>query len=232
MGLWSHFDIYYGQYGSSNRWTSHQGTQTSFEIADPNPGIYIVEFLDSAMIRSDSQWAEDQSRDVLLRADTVMTTEPDPNYLPTIASISTDKGGNTGVVTVQITGGWLDPNATASLVHAGHGDIIAREVRGQSDCTGLTAVFDLRGREAGEWNLVVANPDGQHASSPTLFTIEQGGHQSYGWRFLAETRSAEGGSRSTVSALGILAIRMPTILSCWLRFPKEQNIILTSIALT
>jgi len=178
MGAWSHFDIYYGQYGSSNRWTSHQGTQTSFEIADPNPGTYIVEFLDSAMIYAQEYgyggYSEDQSRDVLIKADTTFTVEPPPDYLPTITSISIDKGGNTGLVTVEIRGGWLDPNTTVALVSSGFEDIIAQSVSGDPECTTLTATFDLTDKEPGEYNLTVTNPDGQSTTAPSPFTVEEG----------------------------------------------------------
>jgi len=174
MGLWSHFDIYYGQYGSSDHWVSHQGTQTSIEIPEPNAGTYIVEFLDSAMLYSDSQWREDQTRDVLIRAHTAFTKESPPDYIPTIASISTDKGGNTGLVTVEIKGAWLDPNSTVSLVRSGFEDIIAQNVSGDPNCTTLTTTFDLTDKEPGQYNLTVTNPDGQSTAAPSPFTIEEG----------------------------------------------------------
>lgn len=175
MGLWSHFDIYYEEYGSSDHWVSRQGTQTSIEIPNPAPGTYIVEFMDSAMLYDGYRWSEDQTRDVFIRADTTFSVEPPPNYLPTITSISTDRGGNTGFVTVEIRGGWLDPNATVSVVRSGQEDIVAHYVYGSSDGTTLTALLDLTDKEAGEWNLVVTNPDGQSATAPGVFTIEETG---------------------------------------------------------
>jgi transcriptional regulator CtsR len=175
MGLWSHFDIYYEEYGGADQWVSPEGTQTSIEIPNPEPGTYIVEFLDSAMLYNDSQYSEDQTRDVLIKADTTFTVEPPPGYLPTITSVSTDRGGNTGFVTVEIKGGWLDANATVSLVRSGYEDIVAQNVYGSSDGIALTATFDLTDKEPGEWNLVVTNPNGQSATAPSPFTIEQGG---------------------------------------------------------
>jgi len=175
MGLWSHFDIYYSRYGSSKRWASRDGTQTSIEIPSPAAGTYIVEFTDSAMLCDNSHWSEDQSRDVMIKANTTSTTESTLNYLPTITSLSTDKGGNVGLVTVKIKGGWLDPNATVSLVHSGFEDIIAQNISGDPDGTTLTATFDLTEKEPGQYNLIVINPDGQLAAAPGPFTIEQGG---------------------------------------------------------
>jgi len=175
MGLWSHFDIYYGQYGGSSHWVSpeaYDDRRTSIEISNPAAGLYIVEFMDSAMIYTNG-WSEDQSRDVLIKADTTFTVEPPPNYLPTITSLSTDKGGNTGLVTVEIKGGWLDPNAAVSLVRIGYEDIIAQTVSGDPNRTTLTAAFDLRDKEPGEYNLTVTNPDGQSTTAPSPFTIEE-----------------------------------------------------------
>jgi hypothetical protein len=175
MGLWSHFDVYYDVYGSSDHWVSRQGTNIGMEIPAPDAGTYIVEFMDSAMLYTDSEWSEDQTRDVLIRASTTFTTEPLPFYLPVISSISTDKGGNAGFVTVEIKGAWLDPNATVSLVCQDYNDIVAQNVLGDPNATTLTATFDLTGKEPGEWNLVVTNSDDQRAAAPAPFTIEQGG---------------------------------------------------------
>jgi len=192
MGLWSHFDIYLGQYGSLDHWVSHQGTRISLEIPNPHPGIYIVEFLDSAMISGDSGWAPDQSRDVLLKADTVVSTDPDPDYVPTITSISPDKGGNTGFVTVTIEGGWLDPNATVSLVRGGQPVITAMSVYGEPDQTTLIATFDLDSQQPGQCSLVVTNPDGQTATSPMPFVIEQGGEPELWMEIIGREKVREG----------------------------------------
>jgi hypothetical protein len=175
IGLWSHFDVYHEEYGGPDHRVSPQGTRPCIEIPNPDPGTYIVEFLDSAMLSTDSQYSEDQTRDVLIKADTAFTVEPPPGYLPTITSVSTDRGGNTGSVTVEIKGGWLGANATVSLVRSGYADIVAQYVYGSSDGTALTAIFDLTGKEPGEWALVVTNPDGQSAAAPSPFTIEEGG---------------------------------------------------------
>lgn len=175
MGAWSHFDIYYEEYGSSNHWVSRQGTQTSIEIPNPVAGTYIVEFMDSAMLYDGDRWSEDQTRDVLIRADTTFSVEPPLNYLPTITSISPDRGGNTGFVTVEIRGGWLDSNATVSLTRTGYESIVAQDVDLGSDGRSILATFDLIGKEPGEYTLEVTNPDGLSATAPTQFIIEEGG---------------------------------------------------------
>ena len=175
MGWWSHFDIYYGQYGSPTRWVSQNGTETSIEIPEPEAGTYIVQFTDSAWLRIGDRMIEDLSRDVMIKANTTFTVEPPLNYLPTITSLSTDKGGNTGLVTVEIKGGWLDPNATVALVHQDYGEVFAHSVFGDLNGTSLAATFDLTGKDPGQYTLIVINPDGHQVYAPTEFTIEQGG---------------------------------------------------------
>jgi hypothetical protein len=102
------------------------------------------------MLFSNSRWSEDQTRDVLIKTETTFTVEPLPGYLPTITSVSMDKGGNAGFVTLEIKGGWLDPNATVSLVHSGYEDIIAQNVYGAPNSTTLTATFNLTNKEPDE----------------------------------------------------------------------------------
>jgi len=175
MGLWSHFNVYYDVYGSSNHWVSRQGTNIAMEIPAPDAGTYIVEFMDSAMLYTDSEWSDDQTRDVLIRASTTFTAEPLPFYLPTITTLSTNRGGNAGLVTVEIKGAWLDPNATVSLVRQDYNDIVAQTVLGDPNATTLTATFDLTGKEPGDYNFVVTNPDRHMVIAPPPFNIEQGG---------------------------------------------------------
>jgi len=174
IGLWSHFDIYYEQYGGSYHWISKQGPQISMDIPGPVSGTYIVEFMDSAMLYIGNYWSEDQSRDVLIKAD-ITSSFGQPEYLPSITGMSPNKGGNTGLVTVEINGGWLDPNSTVSLEHPSYGKIIAENVYGSADRTILTATFDLIGKYPGKWNLSVTNPRGINVTAPTPFIIEEGG---------------------------------------------------------
>ena len=175
MGLWSHFDVYYGEYGSPDHWVSRQGTRVSMEIPDPSPGMYIVEFLDSAMLIANGGYSEDQARDVLLKADTAYTIEPPLEYLPTISSLSTNSGGNSGPITVEIQGAWLDPDATVSLIRVGYEYIEGQDTYGTPDRTKLTTTFNFLGEGPGEWILVVTNPDDHSTSAPEPFTILEGG---------------------------------------------------------
>jgi len=94
---------------------------------------------------------------------------------PFITSLSTNKGGNTGLVTVETNGERLDSDATVSLVRSGYEDIIAKNVYGSSNRRTLTATFNLIGKEPGEWTLIVTNPDGQSTTSQSRFSIMEGG---------------------------------------------------------
>ncbi|OGN99477.1 MAG: hypothetical protein A2Y58_05285 [Chloroflexi bacterium RBG_13_51_52] len=96
-------------------------------------------------------------------------------YQPLINSLSPAGGGNTGPVTMEIWGGWLDANGTVALSRPGYQDIVAQDVQGSPDLTMLTASFDLAGKEPGDWTLTVANPDGKTAIATSSFSIEQGG---------------------------------------------------------
>ena len=198
MGLWSHFDIYYEEYGCSEHWVSRQGTRVSMEIPDPDPGTYIVEFLDSAMIYG----GEDQTRDVLLKADITFSVEPQPDYLPTITSLSIDRGGNTGFVTVEMKGGWLDSNATVSLTRSDYEDIIAQNVYGSANGTTLTATFNLTDKEPEKWNLVVTNPDGRNATAPSLFIIEEGGEPEFWMEIIGREKIRAGREQTYIVRYG------------------------------
>jgi len=94
---------------------------------------------------------------------------------PSIASVSPDKGGNTGAVTVTINGRHLDPNAQVKLTKVGEKDITPTFVTGSPDGIYLTAIFFLTGKSAGKWNLVVTNPNGNFANYEDGFILEDGG---------------------------------------------------------
>ena len=94
---------------------------------------------------------------------------------PVILSVSPNQGGNSGLVTLTITGTGLDPAAQAKLVKTGEADITASYVTGLADGTCLTATFVLNGKTPGLWDVVVTNPGGQIAALPAGFVIVAGG---------------------------------------------------------
>jgi hypothetical protein len=181
LGVWSYFAVYSDYYPSSRRWQSPgagEDRYTSVLIQDPEPGRYIVEFMDSAMIQEvGGAFAADQSRDVLIRAAATATAsgEPPLSYLPSITKITPERGGNTGPVTVEVRGTNLDENATVSLAGTGTGSVQAVEVSGTPTRTSLFSLFNLEGCGAGQYTLTVTNPDGKSATSPIGFFVEDGG---------------------------------------------------------
>ena len=178
MGLWSHFIVYYGRYGASDHWQSPDASddrQTSIEIPNPKSGTYIVEFMDSAMIWDGNLWMKDQSRDVLIKAGTTFSIAQASSYLPKISSVSPNKCGNAGIVTIKIEGTSLNPEATVSLVRQGLEDIIAENVSGTSDGTNISATFNLTGVDPGNYDLVVTNPDGRNVTAPNPILVTEGG---------------------------------------------------------
>lgn len=91
---------------------------------------------------------------------------------PAIDDISTNVGGNSGTVTLQIDGTGFEPDATVKLVRAGQPDLIgqANIEKGRK----ITVIFDLTGRPTGAWDVVVAQPKSV-LTVPGGFTIEEGG---------------------------------------------------------
>jgi len=168
----SHFNIYRGQWGSSEHWMGSYGLSAEVLIPNPQPGLYIVEFIDGQMISG----GDSQKRDVMIMADIGAPPSKEPvSYLPVISGITPTKGGNSGIVSVTVRGAWLDPNATVSLVRTGLDPINASEVQGSPARTSLIATFDLAKKAPGVYSLIVSRPDGKTATSPVPFSIEEGG---------------------------------------------------------
>ncbi|MCX6693073.1 MAG: DUF6531 domain-containing protein, partial [Methanomicrobiales archaeon] len=172
MGTWSRFRIHREQWGSGQQWISSSGPAASLSITDPSAGLYIIEFMDTTMA---GRTNEGQAREVLLKASTTGQVSPSPTYLPAISAYTPKSGGNTGIITAQIKGAWLESNATVNLEGIGGTNISAYSVNGSAGKTILEASFNLIGKTPGEYTLTVTNPNGQTITSSVPFTIEQGG---------------------------------------------------------
>jgi len=168
MGDWSHFTVYYNQFGGSTRWMSSYGADASLTITDPAPGRYLVEFVDNQLISG-----ETQNRDVMIRVDTVAHQDP-ISKIPFITGITPDRGGVSGSVTIFVRGKSLDSNGTVLLSRYGYENITATSLEQMGDY-GVLARFDLSNRDPGSYSVEVINPDGLSATSPVSFTIENGG---------------------------------------------------------
>ena len=88
-----------------------------------------------------------------------------------LTSISPTWGADSGTVQVRIIGTSIDPAATARLRRTGQSDIVGQSTTVQPDSSQLETTFDLTGRLAGPWNVVVQNPDNTTASLNGAFQI-------------------------------------------------------------
>ncbi len=125
---------------------------------------------------------------------------------PSITSISPDKGGNAGNVTVTIKGNYLDPKAEVKLVK-GSEEIIATGVSGSNNGNSINATFDLVGKTPGISDLVVTNPGSGTVISSNAFTIEEGGE-----------------AKLWVDIVGRDTIRVGREQTYWIRYGNSGNI--------
>src|SRR5271157_325330 len=92
---------------------------------------------------------------------------------PTLTGITPSGGSNTTVVSITNLSG-INFNTTikpsVKLNRTGNADIAATNVTALLS-TWLTCTFDLTGQEAGSWNVVVTNPDGQEGMFANGFTV-------------------------------------------------------------
>ncbi|NLY75963.1 MAG: OmpA family protein [Firmicutes bacterium] len=95
---------------------------------------------------------------------------------PEITSFTPPQSLNTETVTMIIDGAKFDQSASVKLSRPGKTDIYPAQVKVESK-NRIVCRFDLRGQEAGEWDLIVANTDRltgrlKQASPPPSFRIE------------------------------------------------------------
>jgi thermitase len=94
-----------------------------------------------------------------------------PSAAPTIATISPDSGNNSGLVTTtNLTGSGFVTGSEPVLRKLGQADISATGITIVSS-TKITCSFNLNGKQAGSWDVVVTNPDGQSAILPGGFSV-------------------------------------------------------------
>jgi uncharacterized repeat protein (TIGR01451 family) len=90
---------------------------------------------------------------------------------PTVTSITPNTGLDTGIVSItNLVGTNFQSGATVKLTKSGESDINATNVNVASD-TQITCDLDLTGATAGQWNVVVTNPDAQSGTLSNGFTV-------------------------------------------------------------
>ena len=93
---------------------------------------------------------------------------------PCITGLAPRSGGDTGSVTVRITGQGFSPGATVKLARTGHPDILGRPVTVEENGSALTVGFDLLNQAQGEWDVIVISPSQQSTTADSEFRIEPG----------------------------------------------------------
>ncbi|ALB42470.1 hypothetical protein AA650_20215 [Anabaena sp. WA102] len=96
-----------------------------------------------------------------------------------IHSLSTKVGGNSGKVTVVISGAKFDSGTTFTLVDKNLGIEIATSRLDLLDSTKAFATFNLKGKKAGSYNLVAKNKDNQTVTLQDSFSVVEGGKANF-----------------------------------------------------
>jgi hypothetical protein len=111
----------------------------------------------------------------------IKVTDPCNSYITNTASITVipknillkpKKGGNTGAVTVNISGRQFAEGCAVKLMK-GISEITGSDITFISPIE-ITASFDLRNQEQGLWDIVLINSDGATETFSQIFTVEEG----------------------------------------------------------
>jgi hypothetical protein len=90
---------------------------------------------------------------------------------PTVTSITPSSGNNTGTVHItDLAGSNFQSGATVKLTKSGQSDLNATSVTVAS-ASKITCDFNLASAAAGQWNVVVTNPDAQSGTLSNGFTV-------------------------------------------------------------
>lgn len=100
-------------------------------------------------------------------------TPPDCWYIvvsPRVTAVSPSSATNAAPVEITIAGSDLDSGAEVRLRRPYESDIIATGVASNRSGT-ISCTFDLTGRAAGDWDVVVENPDGKCVRVPEALSV-------------------------------------------------------------
>ncbi|MEM7030769.1 MAG: right-handed parallel beta-helix repeat-containing protein [Chloroflexota bacterium] len=94
---------------------------------------------------------------------------------PELVYLSPTKGGNTGNVTLTISGKNVTGESEVKLTKTGETDIIPINVISASGGLQLMVTFDLRGKTPGTWDVVITSPSNEIETLEAAFEIVNGG---------------------------------------------------------
>jgi outer membrane protein OmpA-like peptidoglycan-associated protein len=138
--------------------------KTALQIAQENYQSAMVEFL--------SNWGKPPtSADTSTPAVTETTASKEtPKSMPEIKTITPNKGFNNGSVLVSIEGSNFVDGLQVKLTGA-TGDISGINIKVETAAK-VSCFFDLNNKTAGQYKIVLTNPDGQVASFKDVFMVE------------------------------------------------------------
>jgi hypothetical protein len=138
---------------------------------------------------------------------------------PSILTISPNKGGNAGSVTVTVTSTGLQEGATAKLVR----DI--DEIIGTNtqliDVGKIATTFDLTVASAGLWGLVITNPDSSQISCENCFVVQEGGEAKLWYEILGLESIRAERYQSYIVRFGNAGLVDAKDVSIFLSIPKD-----------
>jgi len=226
LGLWSTLQVFQTTLDATPDWTA-TGCKMHLDIPNPPAGRYYIHLTDSAWITGP------QSRDHMILVDTTGQPAPPEDHAPVITGLSTYTGGTGVSVTVIISGAWLSEDATVTLKRDGYPEVLAHYVLGTPDAHELTATFDLTSTSAGEWTLLVTDPDTQAAQAPQPFTVTSGGEARPWVEVIGRDTIRAGrestcvlryGNSGTVDANHVwLFVAMPTAIEYEIELPWQMS---------
>jgi len=150
------------------------------------------------------------------------------NPVLSVSAITPLHAANISAMEGVIFGNGMQTGASVSLRKSGQADILGTQAVVQEGNATLAVKFDLTGKAAGVWDILVTNPDGSNATLPAAFTVDASG--------LADVWAESGGpplvrpgstptfyvlfgNRGNVDALDVpITIAVPAALSLALRF--------------
>jgi hypothetical protein len=125
-----------------------------------------------------------------------------------LLAVTPNRGGNSGTVTLAVTGEALPEDAGVRLTAAGGGQVLPRS-QSRVDATRIMATFDLAGVPAGRADVVVSGPAGAVRTLAGSFLVLDGGTSDFWFEIAGPERIRAGrqasfelrwGNRGTIDA--------------------------------
>lgn len=141
--------------------------QCSFDLSGVSAGVYNVK-----VVNEDGQTG--LAADSFTVKDSPVTIEPTPTPTPVlqVLKISPESGFNNGSIMVDVRGVNIDPAASIKLSGNGTSEIVGENVKVTSP-QDLQCFFDLTNQQAGNYDVIITNPDGNSSKLAGAFKIEQ-----------------------------------------------------------